>query len=73
MTRPHTLPRSDLSLTPPRPLSQLHIVTFVYGASRLWRVLGHEVRSKNLLRATFYSPATGQTVQGSPVVVMQVG
>lgn len=47
-------------------------MTFFYGASRLVALFRREVQGKNLLGATFYSPSTGQTVQGSPTVVVQV-
>jgi len=47
-------------------------MSFSHGALCLFRLFRREVQSKNLLRATFYSPATGQTVQGSPTIVVQV-
>lgn len=51
---------------------QLHVVTFFYGSSRLFMLFRKEVQDKKLLGATFISPSTGQTVKGSPTVVMQV-
>ncbi len=49
----------------------LHSATFFYGSSRIWGVLGKEIREKQLWEATFYSPSSGRTVSASPTVVLQ--